>query len=180
MKLIPIQGSSDRGVPSAPVAVNLSAGAGLRSLYRDDHDASGALLLWALVGRLAVSATCFAAGFFVAQLLAARVVAAFQAAGGCSVLAPVLAVSLAMGSVPPDLPSFETFPETDEDAYRCIEEVFGRSGGGHVALPSTQHRVLVWTTNGRVRRLPLEDPPVCFFVDFLPFAPSALHRTGRT
>ena len=161
MKKIPIQCACVNGVPFAPVAVGISASAGLRSLFRDDRDTSLALLLWALGGRLAVSATGFAVGFVLAHHLAARVVAAFQGAGGCSVLVPALVVFLAMGSLPPDLPPFETVPESDVDAYRLDEVVFRPSGSGHAFLSSTHHRVLVWTTNGRVRRVHLPAPLSC-------------------
>ena len=67
------------------------------------------------------------------------------------------AVSIVLGLMPPGLPSFETWFEPDVEVCRRPEDVFRPSAGGHEFLPSSHHRVLVWTVNGRKLRSPLED-----------------------
>ena len=100
MNGIPINSSSDRWAPAAPVAVSLPAG--LRSLLAVPHQFPRASVSWALVCRSVLAALCFAGGLLIAQALAVDIAADARACGSCA-LQPSL-VPFAMGCVLPLLP----------------------------------------------------------------------------
>ncbi len=73
--------SSRRGLNCLP--------AGVRSFLADHPDSSRSSRLWALVGRLAVGALCFAGGVLVAEHVAQRIAAALLDAGMAWVVLPI-------------------------------------------------------------------------------------------
>lgn len=83
---IPVHLRSDHGVPFAPVAVFPAAG--LRSRSPGRHDSLLALIPWALLCRIAVSAGCFAGGLLIAPAVALDIVSEAAACGICAVTAP--------------------------------------------------------------------------------------------
>ena len=152
MKKIPIQCSCDNGVSSAPVADSLSAGAGLRSLPGSTPQPPRRRTTSVRIRR---SLSSFVHSTPAELLVENAVLSALVERKAPSLLAS--AVSLVFGLVPPGLPPFETWFENDVAVCHRSEDVVGPSAGGHDLLLSTHHRVLTWTANGRMRRLPLED-----------------------
>ena len=152
MKKIPIQCSCDNGVSSAPVADSLSAGAGLRSLPGSTPQPPRRRTTSVRIRR---SLSSFVHSTPAQLLVENAVLSALVERKAPSLLAS--AVSLVFGLVPPGLPPFETWFENDVAECHRSEDVVGPSAGGRDLLLSTHHRVLTWTANGRMRRLPLED-----------------------
>ena len=68
--------------------------AGVRSLIADHPGAPRSLRPWALVGRLAVAALCFAGGLLVAEDFARRIAALLVEAGVAWLVLPALVVLL--------------------------------------------------------------------------------------
>ena len=153
MKKIPIQCSCDNGVLSAPVAVSLSAGAGLRSLPGSTPQPPRRRTTSVRIRR-SISSLVHSTP---AQLLVENaVLSALVERKAPSLLAS--AVSLVFGLVPPGLPPFETWFENDVAVCHRSEDVVGPSAGGPELLSPTHHRVLILTANGRILRFPLENP----------------------
>ena len=138
MKKIPIQCSCDNGVLSAPVAVSLSAGAGLRSLPGSTPQPPRRRTTSVRIRR-SISSLVHSTP---AQLLVENaVLSALVERKAPSLLAS--AVSLVFGLVPPGLPPFETWFENDVAVCHRSEDVVGPSAGGPELLSPTHHRVLI-------------------------------------
>ena len=156
MKKIPIQCSCDNGVSSAPVADSLSAGAGLRSLPGSTPQPPRRRTTSVRIRR---SLSSFVHSTPAQLLVENAVLSALVERKAPSLLAS--AVSLVFGLVPPGPPPEEPRFETGATACLHTQEVFGPSVDRHERLSSSHQRVLVWTANGRVRRVHLEVPSSC-------------------